>query len=488
MGPVARFAFCALAGLLASCAASPGGGTSSGGSARPSTGGVAGGSSAGSSNGGTAGAGTSSSGSGAGGTASGSGGRASTGASGSSSGHGSAGSGGGTAGTGTASGGVSGGGTGASWTSPVGVYVPTFGTPLVGRGSPDAGPGSLLGAPFVDGFFIARSWEDIEDAGAHTLDCSSIVADVDAVARAGKKATLAIGAGDNTPPWVCAPVSQGGAGAACVTLAYVPHVTSGNTPCNYTIFPVPWDPAYEAAFGGMIQDLAACLAKDANVAATLVEVKVTGINERNEEGVLPHDPGGTVTCTSGSACVGGTCDESDDLAVFVDAGFTATSASQAYEAFAQDIRSAFPGVVVGANVSPLMLTPPDVPDAGFGTFSLVLTEDFVADAALPPISAMEQGLSAGNGAKDPGPEYARAHGVPVGLQMVASVVDDPTCEMAGGLPKSSGCTCPDECVLTDAIDNGIQNGGARWLEIYWQDLLAFPDAGWYAHDLLTDGG
>jgi hypothetical protein len=40
-------------------------------------------------------------------------------------------------------------------------------------------------------------------------------------------------------------------------------------------------------------------------------------------------------------------------------------------------------------------------------------------------------------------------------------------------------------VLLDAINNGIDNGGAKWLEIYEVDVAAYPDASSYAHARLV---
>jgi hypothetical protein len=406
--------------------------------------------------------------------------------------------GGGTETSGGNSGGSSGGGAGLL-PSPHGVYVPTFQQPIVGTGSvPDGGFQQLLGAPFVDGFFLSRGWSQVEASGPGAFKpagtaCKSILGDLGAIATAGKKATLAIGAGSQAPAWMCESTSAGGVGASCFTLTVVPP---GKTTCDYVTYPAMWDATYQQYFASMVAELAACVASNATAQATLVDAKITGLNDHDEETILPYqDQGGIVACTGGQACqmdagTGGWCAESNDLAAFDDAGYTAASGQQAFLAFAQATRTAFDGgLPIGSEISSHLLVPPGVPDAGLGSYALVLTEALVADAALYPITVQEQGLAAANGATGLGVVYAADAGVPIGFQMVAAVVGNipASCEMAAGLPAGSGCTCPDQCLLYDAIENGVDHG-ARWLEIYEEDLVAFPDAGSYAHDLLTDGG
>jgi hypothetical protein len=66
------------------------------------------------------------------------------------------------------------------------------------------------------------------------------------------------------------------------------------------------------------------------------------------------------------------------------------------------------------------------------------------------------------------------------LDMVAGVTGN--CPMAQGLDAGTPCS---ESVLRAAVDNGITNGGAQWLEIYKEDVQAYPTTARYAHDKLT---
>ena len=102
--------------------------------------------------------------------------------------------------------------------------------------------------------------------------------------------------------------------------------------------------------------------------------------------------------------------------------------------------------------------------------------------ATPPITVQDQGLTAGTGT-DPGTLYAKSKGIPVGYQMLDVVYGvTGNCPMAKGLDAGTPCS---ETVLRDAVDNGITNGGAQWLEIYKEDVQAYPATAQYAHTKLT---
>jgi hypothetical protein len=100
-----------------------------------------------------------------------------------------------------------------------------------------------------------------------------------------------------------------------------------------------------------------------------------------------------------------------------------------------------------------------------------------------PITVQDNGLAATTGV-DTGTLYARAAGVPVGYQMLFVVSGDPTCAMGRGLGPGGRTVPCDEPVLRAAIDNGINNGGARFLEIYKEDVSAYPNAIADAHNRL----
>ena len=168
------------------------------------------------------------------------------------------------------------------------------------------------------------------------------------------------------------------------------------------------------------------------------------------------------------------CAESDAIGAFEAAGYTDSTATTAYLAFAHMFRAAFPGLPIGLMVSS------SLPSPGADSLPLLMVQDFVNDTTLRPITVQDNGLAGASGV-DPGTMYARDAGVAVGFQMLAYVAGNPTCLMGRGAAPDGGNAPCDEALLKEAINLGL-SGGAQWLEIYTQDVTAYPDASTYAHD------
>jgi hypothetical protein len=363
--------------------------------------------------------------------------------------------------------------------SPRGVYVPTFHKPI----ATDPVLQEEIKEPYVDGFFLSRSWDEIEtvQTSPATYDFTTLDADIRTVGAAGKKASIGIGGGSKAPPWLCKGPDDGGKTAQCVPFVSLGFSAETGTTgvCNVDLLPVPWDPVYQAGFGNMVAALGAHILGDSTLSSTVVLLKVTGFNDTDEETILPFGKGGTKPCTSGSQCMAGECAQTDALTALKAAGYTDTVATTALLTFASDFRSAFPGMPIGSQVSGAL------PSPGSDSLPLVMVQAFVGDTSARPITVQDNGLRATMGV-DPGTLYAREAGVPVGYQMYAAVYGgNPKCTMGAGLSKDGGPVTCNEGVLMDAIDNGITNGGARWLEIYETDVQNYPDAATYAHAKLV---
>jgi Beta-galactosidase len=355
--------------------------------------------------------------------------------------------------------------------SPRGVYVPTFQKAIAS----DSVLQQEIKEAYVDGFFLSRGWSQIETSPG-TYDFTSLDQDIQTVAAAGKKATLGIGGGAQAPSWICSGTGDSGASAKCLTFVEANQAGA----CNAALLPLPWDPVYEAAFGKMVAALGAHILGDTMLSSTVILMKVTGLNYTDEETILPFQKGGTVSCKGGGACTAGKCVQTDALATLEAAGYTDTSATTAFLAFASDFRAAFGMLPIGSQVSG------SLPSPGSDSLPLVMVEAFVGDHAVRPITVQDQGLRATSGV-DPGSLYALDAGVPVGYQMYAAVYGGgANCPMAEGLRSDGGgpVTC-DQAVLIDAINYGINHGGARWLEIYETDVENYPDAAIYAHSKLV---
>ena len=96
--------------------------------------------------------------------------------------------------------------------------------------------------------------------------------------------TLAISAGDNAPAYVCQSAADGGAGAQCLTLVVHPPQ---DTSCLNEVIPLPWD-SFRRASASWSRRWGQDILGNPTLAAAVVDVKVTGFNERDEETILPH--------------------------------------------------------------------------------------------------------------------------------------------------------------------------------------------------------
>jgi hypothetical protein len=347
---------------------------------------------------------------------------------------------------------------------PHGVYVPTFGASL----GTDPDLQLALASASVDGMFITRPWKDVEPtADAYDFE-SRLGVDLRAVAAAGKHATIAIEAGINSPAYLCASTS-------CLNL--IVHFKQGNGQCIQELLPIPWDPVVQMRFGNMVAALGAYIAADPVLASTVVGVKITGFNDHDAETILPNQTGLTETCTVGNACQSGSCSETDTVTAFQAAGYTADVATAAFATFAMQFRAAFPTTPIGSQITSVFPALPDstTPDR---SIPVAMVDNLVADTTMRPIMVQDNGLTA-TGGIDAATVAAHGVNVPIGFQMLAYVASNPTCLMAG----TSKVPCA-ETVLRDAIDLGLSSG-ATWLEIYKQDVAAYPSSIAYAHGKLV---
>jgi hypothetical protein len=252
------------------------------------------------------------------------------------------------------------------------------------------------------------------------------------------------------------------------------------TACEPVQLPEPWDPTYQSLFGQALAALTSHLAGLAD-SATVVELKVTGVNDSTDETLMPFSKGGTIGCNSGSSCQmdagggNGWCTESDGVAVITDAGYGTTTAESSFTLFAQDLRTDAPGLTLGSQVSAAL------PNPGSGDLAEEIVDQFIANASLPPITVQDNGLRAVSGV-DPGTLDAAAAGVAVGFQEYLGVAGDTACKMSQGLkvgPLWDG-GCGNEQVLDVEIWNGL-DAGASFLELYQLDVQTFPNACAMAH-------
>ena len=198
-----------------------------------------------------------------------------------------------------------------------GIYVATAQIGSVGYTPLQSSTYSLS---YIDGVAIRAIWSAIEPSnGGYSWDALDSV--VSQAVAAGKKVSIAIGAGRNTPGWVFT------AGAQAVNMNFA---GTGAT-CSAITEPAPWDATYQAAFNSMLQALAAHLTATGALSSVSV-VKFTGINQITEELVMSHSALNPPACDNATA-------------QWQAAGYTPAKVIAAFQSLEADTAAAFPGKV-----------------------------------------------------------------------------------------------------------------------------------------------
>jgi hypothetical protein len=352
------------------------------------------------------------------------------------------------------------------------VFVPAFGGSFQGNGA-NATLVAELSYACVDGFVLALKWAEMQPTIDGGYDFSSLDANLGTLADAGKKAAVELEAGEASPAWVC---QSPGGGATCMSIVEAAAPANApNTSCGPELIPVPWDPTFEALFHTALDAFVAHVAGN----TTVVEIKVTGVNDTTDETAMPDAKGGTIGCNSGSACSSGMCTQSNAVIIIDDAGYGTQTMESAFLTYAGELRDAGPNITLGSQVSA------SLPNPGSGDLAEEIVDQFI-DAGLAPITVQDNGLRAVSGV-DPGTRDAFAAGVAVGFQEYLGVYGDTACKMSQGLMVGQlgwDGGCGNEQVMQIVVGYGI-DAGASFLELYQDDVQAFPSVCMTAHNLLV---
>jgi PKD repeat protein len=281
----------------------------------------------------------------------------------------------------------------------------------------------------VDGVLLRTEWTAIETASG-VYDWSYLDGQVAAAAAAGKKVSLVVKAGGNTPAWLYT--------AGAVSFAY----TDPKTGLPATM-PLPWDPVFLADWTQFIQALGVRYASWAAVA----QVKVTGLNISSEETNLPNSTTDTLNWQA--------------------AGYTRVEVENAWQTIADAYSQAFPEVNISLIVVPGAFPPIDdygnifvSPSGGDPTLINYLINTGIGRYG-------QQFIVENNGLSDywiSSLVTNVAGQVTTGYQMLWFVTNDNTYRMNNGTPIDIGTE------LQNAVTSGV-NGGAQFLEIYQTDVL-----------------
>lgn len=194
--------------------------------------------------------------------------------------------------------------------------------------------------------------------------------------------------------------------------------------------------------------------------SVLTGVKITGVNSVSQETMLPHARNGF---TSGE----GVCPRSDDVANWIQAGYSDTAVLRAWRTIARTFALSFPEKQIA-----VMLVPrgfPSIRGSGEGLAGQRngsgMARDIIADGIQSwgrQFVVQNNGLSAFWSWRE-AEEASRQ--TATGYQMLWSATGDRQCRMNHGASP-----CDPRSVIEQAISRGI-GSGASFLEIYIPDIL-----------------
>ncbi|MGO9265563.1 MAG: beta-galactosidase [Candidatus Binataceae bacterium] len=197
---------------------------------------------------------------------------------------------------------------------------------------------SVLSDPSVDGLAMRTTWQTLEPADG-TFDWSEIDTAIATAQANGKKLSISVTPGVQTPSWLWTEGAQ--------AFDYVWDKGYSFPYCTVVSIPVPWDPIYEAKWGAFVAALGARY--DSN--PTVSHVKLTGVNGPSQETSLPNMVNEIIN--------NGQCTGYDDVQNWINLGYTRTLVENAWQQFAADFSTAFPQKQFAEMFNPCGLPPID---------------------------------------------------------------------------------------------------------------------------------
>ncbi len=197
---------------------------------------------------------------------------------------------------------------------------------------------AVLANPNVDGLAYRGGWATFEPTEG-VYDWSQIDGVIATANATGKKVSISITAGYQTPAWVYAD------GAA--SFSFVWDEPGGPGYCTVQAIPLPWDAVFLAKWQTFITVLGARY----NSNPTVAHVKLTGINGKTAEDSLPH--------TINENINSGQCTGYNDVANWGKAGYTRVKVLNAWEQIAGYWKAALPNREIASILLPCGFPPID---------------------------------------------------------------------------------------------------------------------------------
>ncbi|MGH7878696.1 MAG: beta-galactosidase, partial [Candidatus Binataceae bacterium] len=183
---------------------------------------------------------------------------------------------------------------------------------------------AVLKSANIDGVVVGQAWSAIE-AVEGKFTWSKLDAVLSQAAGSGKKVSIVLGAGWQTPAWVYTDGAQ--------KFKFIwDQAGWGPKLCSVASIPVPWDAVYLAKWGALVAAAGARYATN----PTIASVKIAGINSKTQELFLP-------TAVKQAIKSGRTkCTSYDDVANWQAAGYTPAKVESAFQSVMEMFVPAFP--------------------------------------------------------------------------------------------------------------------------------------------------
>jgi hypothetical protein len=182
----------------------------------------------------------------------------------------------------------------------------------------------VLQSSAVDGVVFNLPW-NLGEPLEGTFNWAPLDGVLAQAAANGKRVSVVLGAGWQTPSWVYAD------GARQFNFVW-DHSNWGPALCNVAAIPIPWDAVYLAKWTAFVA--AAGARYDSN--PTVASVKVTGLNSKTQEIFLPTSVKQRITSGATS------CTSYDDVADWQAAGYTRLKVESAWASVIEIFAQAFP--------------------------------------------------------------------------------------------------------------------------------------------------
>ncbi len=333
----------------------------------------------------------------------------------------------------------------------------------------------------IEGAAVVMNWAELEPTNGG-YDFAEFDRRVGLVRSRGLAIELGILAGGGAPAWIYAS-PPAGRGARRLDFVFSHH--NGKGPCINVALAPPWDANYQAAFGEMLDHLAAHL-RTTGALKDVTVVKLTGVNTDTDEARLPAE----TPEETGNSCV------TDAIAAWRSVGYRPSLVAAAMRDVATSWKRAFPDVWKVFPLIPRGSFPPLSED---GRLAMGRSANVVVRRELGDIIAAAESVSRGHfiiqmdwliADKPVRPrvmEFARRFSTPVAWQTNFYLNREGKAAACGG-QFGNPVRC-DNASFLRLLHSGMHPKGASgpnargaFIEVFPPDVIEFSQAIARAHD------